>query len=56
MFGRNLIFVLINAVAVFKFDEKARDFKDGIDTAKAAIISKSVHKLETFIKVSQQLS
>ncbi|MFY9089126.1 anthranilate phosphoribosyltransferase [Arcobacter aquimarinus] len=55
--GAKLDIVLINAAAALIVDEKARDFKDGIDIAKAAIISGVAQaKLEQIIKVSQQLS
>ncbi|RXJ84675.1 anthranilate phosphoribosyltransferase [Arcobacter cloacae] len=55
--GAKLDIVLINAAAALIVDEKARDFKDGIDIAKAAIISGAAQaKLEQIIKVSQQLS
>ena len=55
--GAKLDIVLINAAAALIVDEKARDFKDGIDIAKGAIISGAAQaKLEQIIKVSQQLS
>ncbi len=55
--GAKLDIVLINAAAALIVDEKARDFKDGIDMAKAAIISGAAkEKLEQIIKVSNQLS
>jgi len=55
--GAKLDIVLINAAAALIVDEKARDFKDGIDIAKQAIISGAAQaKLEQIIKVSQQLS
>ena len=49
--------MLLNAAAALIVDEKARDFKDGIDMAKEAIISGAAqNKLEQIIKVSKQLS
>ena len=55
--GAKLDIVLINAAAALVVDEKARDFKDGIDMAKAAIISGAAQeKLEQIIKISNQLS
>jgi anthranilate phosphoribosyltransferase len=55
--GAKLDIVLLNAAAALIIDEKARDFKDGIDIAKEAIISgKAKEKLEQIIKVSNQLS
>jgi anthranilate phosphoribosyltransferase len=55
--GAKLDIVLLNAAAALIVDEKARDFKDGIDMAKEAIISgKAKDKLEEIIKVSNQLS
>jgi anthranilate phosphoribosyltransferase len=55
--GAKLDIVLINTAAALIIDEKARDFKDGIDMAKAAIISGAAkEKLEQIIKVSNQLS
>lgn len=55
--GAKLDIVLINAAAALIVDEKARDFKDGIDMAKEAIISGAAqNKLEQIIKVSKQLS
>lgn len=55
--GAKLDIVLLNTAAALIVDEKARDFKDGIDIAKAAIISgKAKEKLEQIIKVSNQLS
>lgn len=55
--GAKLDIVLLNTAAALIVDEKARDFKDGIDIAKDAIISgKAQEKLEQIIKISQQLS
>ena len=55
--GAKLDIVLLNAAAALIVDEKARDFKDGIDMAKEAIISGvAQNKLEQIIKVSNQLS
>jgi anthranilate phosphoribosyltransferase len=55
--GAKLDIVLLNAAAALIVDEKARDFKDGIDMAKAAIISGAAkEKLEQIIRVSNQLS
>lgn len=55
--GAKLDIVLLNAAAGLIVDEKARDFKDGIDMAKEAIISGAAqNKLEQIIKVSKQLS
>ena len=55
--GAKLDIVLLNAAAALIVDEKARDFKDGIDMAKAAIISGAAQeKLEQIIRVSNQLS
>lgn len=48
--------VLLNAAAALVVDEKARDFKDGIDMAKEAILNnKAKEKLEEIIKVSSKL-
>lgn len=55
--GAKLDIVLLNTAAALIVDEKARDFKDGIDMAKEAIISGAAqNKLEQIIKVSKQLS
>jgi anthranilate phosphoribosyltransferase len=55
--GPKLDIVLLNTAAALIIDEKARDFKDGIDMAKDAIISGAAkEKLEQIIKVSNQLS
>ena len=55
--GAKLDIVLINTAAALIIDEKARDFKDGIDIAKAAIISGAAkEKLEQIIQVSNRLS
>ena len=55
--GAKLDIVLINTAAALIIDEKARDFKDGIDMAKAAIISGAAkEKLEQIIQVSNRLS
>ena len=57
LIGAKLDIVLLNAAAALIVDEKARDFKDGIDMAKAAIISGAAkEKLEQIIRVSNQLS
>jgi anthranilate phosphoribosyltransferase len=55
--GAKLDIVLINAAAALIVDEKARDFKEGIEMARWAIVSGAAQeKLEQIIKVSQQLS
>lgn len=55
--GAKLDIVLLNTAAALIVDEKARDFKDGIDIAKEAIISGAAQeKLEQIIRVSQKLS
>ena len=55
--GAKLDIVLLNAAAALIIDEKARDFKDGIEMARWAIVSGAAQeKLEQIIKVSQQLS
>ncbi len=55
--GAKLDIVLLNTAAALIIDEKARDFKDGIDMAREAIISGAAkEKLEQIIKVSNQLS
>ena len=57
LIGAKLNIVLLNAAAALIVDEKARDFKDGIDMAKEAIISGAAKdKLAQIIKVSNQLS
>ncbi len=54
--GAKLDIVLINTAAALIVDEKARDFQDGIEMAKEAILNgKSKEKLEQIIKVSNQL-
>jgi anthranilate phosphoribosyltransferase len=54
--GSKLNIVLLNAAAALIVDEKARDFQDGIEIAKDAIMSgKAKEKLEQIIKVSNQL-
>lgn len=54
--GSKLNIVLLNAAAALIVDEKARDFQDGIEIAKDAIMSgKTKEKLEQIIKVSNQL-
>ena len=54
--GAKLDIVLINTAAALIVDEKARDFQDGIQMAKEAILNgKSKEKLEQIIKVSNQL-
>jgi len=55
--GAKLDIVLLNTAAALIVDEKARDFKDGIDMAKEAIISGVAQKkLEQIIEVSKKLS
>ena len=55
--GSKLNIVLLNAAAALIVDEKARDFQDGIEIAKDAILSgKAKEKLDQIIKVSNQLS
>ena len=55
--GAKLDIVLLNAAAALIVDEKARDFKEGIEMARWAIVSGAAQeKLEQIIKVSQQLS
>jgi anthranilate phosphoribosyltransferase len=57
LIGAKLNIVLLNTAAALIVDEKARDFKDGIDIAKEAILSgKAKEKLEQIIKVSNQLN
>ena len=57
LIGAKLNIVLLNAAAALIVDEKARDFKDGIELAKEAILSgKAKSKLEEIIKVSNQLA
>lgn len=57
LIGAKLNIVLLNAAAALIVDEKARDFQDGIEMAKEAIISGAAKaKLEEIIKVSNQLS
>ena len=57
LIGAKLNIVLLNAAAALIVDEKARDFQDGIDIAKEAIMSgKAKDKLAQIIKVSNQLS
>jgi anthranilate phosphoribosyltransferase len=57
LIGPKLNIILINAAAALIVDEKARDLKDGIDMARAAIMSGATkEKLEQIIKVSNQLS
>lgn len=54
--GAKLDIVLINAAAALIVDEKARDFQDGIEIARDAILSgKAKTKLEEIIKISNQL-
>ncbi|NQY94089.1 MAG: anthranilate phosphoribosyltransferase [Campylobacteraceae bacterium] len=51
--GAKLDIVLINAAAALVVDGKARDFKDGIEIARDAILSgKAKEKLEQIIKLS----
>jgi len=55
--GPMLDIVLLNAASALIVDEKARDFQDGIEIAKDAILSNKAHKkLDEIIKVSNQLS
>ena len=57
LIGSKLNIVLLNAAATLIVDEKARDFQDGIEIAKDAILSgKAKEKLDQIIKVSNQLS
>ena len=57
LIGAKLNIVLLNTAAALIVDEKARDFKDGIDMAKEAIMSGAAKdKLAQIIKVSNQLS
>ncbi len=54
--GAKLDIVLINAAAALIVDGKARDFKDGIEMAREAIVSgKAKDKLDELIKVSNTL-
>ena len=55
--GPKLDIVLLNAAAALIVDQKARDFKDGIEIARDTILSgKAKLKLDQLIKVSNQLS
>ncbi|XPV70291.1 MAG: anthranilate phosphoribosyltransferase [Halarcobacter sp.] len=55
--GAKLDIVLINTAAALIVDEKARDFKDGIDMAREAIVSgKTKAKLKELIEISNKLS
>jgi anthranilate phosphoribosyltransferase len=57
LIGSKLNIVLLNAAAALIVDEKARDFQDGIEIAKDAILSgKAKEKLDQIIKISNQLS
>jgi len=57
LIGAKLNIVLLNAAAALIVDEKARDFQDGIQIAKEAILSgKAKEKLDELVKVSNQLS
>ena len=57
LIGAKLNIVLLNAAAALIVDEKARDFQDGIEMAKEAIMSGAAKaKLEEIIKVSNQLA
>jgi anthranilate phosphoribosyltransferase len=57
LIGAKLNIVLLNAAAALIVDEKARDFQDGIEMAKEAIMSGAAKaKLEEIIKVSNQLT
>ncbi|MFA9373172.1 MAG: anthranilate phosphoribosyltransferase [Poseidonibacter sp.] len=54
--GAQLDIVLINTAAALVVDEKARDFKDGIEIARDAILSgKAKAKLEELISISNKL-
>ncbi len=54
--GAKLDIVLINTAAALIVDEKARDFQDGIQIAREALLNgKAKEKLEQIIKVSNQL-
>lgn len=54
--GGKLNIVLLNAAAALIVDEKADDFKDGIEMAEEAILSgKAKAKLDELIKISNQL-
>jgi len=54
--GAKLDIVLINTAAALIVDGKARDFKEGIEIARDAILSgKAKNKLEQIIKVSNSL-
>jgi len=56
LIGAKLDIVLINTAAALIVDEKARDFQDGIQMAKEAILNgKAKEKLEQIIKVSNQI-
>ncbi|WP_121626698.1 anthranilate phosphoribosyltransferase [Poseidonibacter antarcticus] len=55
--GPKLDVVLLNTAAALIVDEKARDFQDGIEIAKDAILSqRAERKLDELIKISNQLS
>lgn len=55
--GPKLDVVLLNTAAALIVDEKARDFQDGIEIAKDAILSQRAEKkLDELIKISNQLS
>lgn len=55
--GPKLDIVLINTAAALIVNEKARDFQDGMEIARATILSgKSEKKLDELIKLSNQLS
>lgn len=57
LIGSKLNIVLLNAAAALIVDEKARDFQEGIEIARGAIMSgKAKEKLEQIIKVSNQLN
>lgn len=54
--GPKLDVVLLNTAAALIVDEKARDFQDGIEIAKDAILSQRAEKkLDELIKISNQL-
>jgi len=55
--GPKLDVVLLNTAAALIVDEKARDFQDGMEIAKDAILSQRAEKkLDELIKISNQLS
>lgn len=55
--GAKVDIVLINAAAALIVDDKARDFKEGIEIAKDAILSgKTKEKLDELINISSKLN